>query len=113
MIDADMIAHEQLEICKCEIVEFFGEQILDETVSESFVYDSMNRVSEYNDIFGNVVGYEYNQNGRLKAVILGDDVKYIYDYDKLGRPKAESRLSGDIENKIYYDYDELGIRNKD
>ena len=31
VIDADMIAHEQLEICKCEIVEFFGEQILDET----------------------------------------------------------------------------------
>lgn len=31
VIDADMIAHEQLEICKCEIVEFFGKQILDET----------------------------------------------------------------------------------
>ncbi|OUT16493.1 dephospho-CoA kinase [Campylobacter concisus] len=31
VIDADVIAHEQLEICKCEIVEFFGEQILDET----------------------------------------------------------------------------------
>ena len=31
MIDADSIAHEQLEICKREIVEAFGEQILDET----------------------------------------------------------------------------------
>ena len=31
MIDADSIAHEQLEICKREIVEIFGEQILDET----------------------------------------------------------------------------------
>ncbi|MBE9829791.1 dephospho-CoA kinase [Campylobacter concisus] len=31
VIDADVIAHEQLEICKCEIAEFFGEQILDET----------------------------------------------------------------------------------
>ena len=31
VIDADLIAHEQLEICKCEIVEVFGEQILDET----------------------------------------------------------------------------------
>ncbi len=31
MIDADLIAHEQLEICKCEIVNAFGEQILDET----------------------------------------------------------------------------------
>ena len=31
VIDADLIAHEQLEICKCEIVEAFGEQILDET----------------------------------------------------------------------------------
>lgn len=30
VIDADVIAHEQLEIYKCEIVEFFGEQILDE-----------------------------------------------------------------------------------
>ena len=30
VIDADLIAHEQLEICKCEIVETFGEQILDE-----------------------------------------------------------------------------------
>ncbi len=30
VIDADVIAHEQLEICKCEIVKFFGEQILDE-----------------------------------------------------------------------------------
>ena len=30
VIDADVIAHEQLEICKCEIVEAFGEQILDE-----------------------------------------------------------------------------------
>ncbi|WP_462111219.1 dephospho-CoA kinase [Campylobacter concisus] len=30
VIDADFIAHEQLEICKCGIVEFFGEQILDE-----------------------------------------------------------------------------------
>ena len=30
VIDADVIAHEQLEICKCKIVEFFGEQILDE-----------------------------------------------------------------------------------
>ena len=30
VIDADLIAHEQLEICKCEIVEAFGEQILDE-----------------------------------------------------------------------------------
>ena len=30
MIDADLIAHEQLEICKCEIVKAFGEQILDE-----------------------------------------------------------------------------------
>ena len=31
VIDADLIAHEQLEICKCEIVREFGEQILDET----------------------------------------------------------------------------------
>ena len=31
MIDADLIAHEQLEICKQEIIEAFGEQILDET----------------------------------------------------------------------------------
>ena len=31
VIDADLIAHEQLEICKCEIVKIFGEQILDET----------------------------------------------------------------------------------
>ena len=30
VIDADVIAHEQLEICKGEIVEVFGEQILDE-----------------------------------------------------------------------------------
>ena len=31
VIDADLIAHEQLKICKCEIVNAFGEQILDET----------------------------------------------------------------------------------
>ena len=31
VIDADLIAHEQLEICKQEIIEAFGEQILDET----------------------------------------------------------------------------------
>ena len=31
VIDADLIAHEQLEICKCEIVNAFDEQILDET----------------------------------------------------------------------------------
>ena len=31
VIDADLIAHEQLEICKREIVRVFGEQILDET----------------------------------------------------------------------------------
>ena len=31
VIDADLIAHEQLEICKREIVKAFGEQILDET----------------------------------------------------------------------------------
>ena len=31
VIDADLIAHEQLEICKREIVEIFGERILDET----------------------------------------------------------------------------------
>ena len=30
VIDADVIAHEQLEICKREIVREFGEQILDE-----------------------------------------------------------------------------------
>ena len=30
VIDADLIAHEQLEICKGEIVREFGEQILDE-----------------------------------------------------------------------------------
>lgn len=30
VIDADMIAHEQLEICKGKIVREFGEQILDE-----------------------------------------------------------------------------------
>ena len=30
VIDADLIAHEQLEICKREILEVFGEQILDE-----------------------------------------------------------------------------------
>ena len=30
VIDADVIAHEQLEICKGEIVEVFGEQILNE-----------------------------------------------------------------------------------
>ena len=30
VIDADLIAHEQLEICKCEIVCEFGDQILDE-----------------------------------------------------------------------------------
>ena len=83
-------------------------QTLDENISESFVYDSMNRVLEYTDIFGNVSGYEYNQNGRVKAVNLSDDVKYIYTYDKLGRPTEESRLVGDTENKIYYDYDDLG-----
>ena len=83
-------------------------QTLDENISESFVYDSMNRVLEYTDIFGNVSGYEYNQNGRVKAVNLSDDVKYIYTYDKLGRPTEESQLVGDAENKIYYDYDDLG-----
>ena len=83
-------------------------QTLDENISESFVYDSMNRVLEYTDIFGNVSGYEYNQNGRVKAVNLSDDVKYIYTYDKLGRPTEESRLAGNTENKIYYDYDDLG-----
>ena len=83
-------------------------QTLDENISESFVYDSMNRVLEYTDIFGNISGYEYGQNGRVKAVNLGDDVKYIYTYDKLGRPTEESRLAGDAENKIYYDYDDLG-----
>ena len=31
VIDADLIAHEQLEICKQEIIEASGEQILDET----------------------------------------------------------------------------------
>ncbi|WP_103630051.1 dephospho-CoA kinase [Campylobacter concisus] len=31
VIDADLITHEQLEICKGEIVREFGEQILDET----------------------------------------------------------------------------------
>ena len=30
VIDADLIAHEQLEICKGEIVKVFGEQILDD-----------------------------------------------------------------------------------
>ena len=30
VIDADLIAHEQLEICKREIIKVFGEQILDE-----------------------------------------------------------------------------------
>ncbi|QPH83690.1 dephospho-CoA kinase [Campylobacter concisus] len=30
VIDADVIAHEQLEICKCEIARVFKEQILDE-----------------------------------------------------------------------------------
>lgn len=30
VIDADLIAHEQLEICKREIIREFGEQILDE-----------------------------------------------------------------------------------
>ena len=30
VIDADLIAHEQLEICKGEIIREFGEQILDE-----------------------------------------------------------------------------------
>jgi len=83
-------------------------QTLDENISEGFVYDSMNRVLEYTDIFGNVSGYEYNQNGRVKAVNLSDDVKYIYTYDKLGRPTEGSRLVGDTENKIYYDYDDLG-----
>lgn len=83
-------------------------QTLDENISESFVYDSMNRVLEYTDIFGNISGYEYGQNGRVKAVNLGDDVKYIYNYDKLGRPTEESLLVGNTENKIYYDYDDLG-----
>lgn len=83
-------------------------QTLDENISESFVYDSMNRVLEYTDIFGNISGYEYGQNGRVKAANLGDDVKYIYTYDKLGRPTEESRLAGNTENKIYYDYDDLG-----
>ena len=31
LIDADLIAHEQLEICKGEIVKVFGEQILGES----------------------------------------------------------------------------------
>ena len=29
VIDADIIAHEQLEICKCEIARVFKEQILE------------------------------------------------------------------------------------
>ena len=37
VIDADLIAHEQLEICKREIVEVFGEQILHPKIKEEIL----------------------------------------------------------------------------
>lgn len=83
-------------------------QISDTGVSEAYSYDSMNRISEYCDTLGNITGYEYSRDGKIKSVNLSNDVRYLLEYDEVGRLIRKSRKSCAGENNLSYRYDNFG-----
>ena len=99
-----------------------------EQVTRSWTYDGLNRVVTETDPEGNTTTREYNELGRLAAVVdkRGRRTEYTYDevgsktrttypdgtfetweYDALGRVVAETNRLGKTTR---YDYDELGRR---
>ncbi|HTI72502.1 MAG TPA: RHS repeat-associated core domain-containing protein [Candidatus Limnocylindria bacterium] len=88
-------------------------------------YDELNRVTSYTDEAGNVIGYQYDNNGNLTRLTYPDSkqVNYVYDsnnrlttvtdwasrvtsytYDLAGRVTSVARPNGTTRN-ITYDAD--------
>lgn len=91
-------------------------------------YDELNRVKEYIDASGNLIGYTYDENSNLKTITYpgGKQVLYdynaanqletvtdweeritSYEYDFNGRLTKTTRPDGTVETRDYYDNGKL------
>lgn len=73
--------------------------------TSTYIYDNMDRLTSYTDVFGKTVGYEYDGNGQVSAIIYPDGKRVEYTYDPLERMKT---VEDWLTNVTSYQYDAVG-----
>ena len=77
------------------------------TGTSSFIYDSLNHLKQYTDMFGNIVQYTYDLAGNKKSIIypggIGHTVNYTYDNDNKLTDVADW-----LGHTTHYNYDPDG-----
>jgi len=76
--------------------------------------DALNRVIEYEDTFGNVIGYRYDTVGNLAAITYPDGTEVKYEYDVNNNLVSVTDWE---DRKTVYTYDEnnmvIGVNKPD
>ena len=67
--------------------------------------DSLNRITEYTDSYGNRIAYAYDATGKTAGVTLPGNKKVTYEYDKAQRL---SKVTDWLGNFAIYRYDAAG-----
>ena len=67
--------------------------------------DSLNRITEYTDSYGNRIAYSYGAGGRLSGMTLPGGKKVAYEYDKAQRL---GKVTDWLGNFAVYRYDAAG-----
>ncbi len=69
------------------------------------LYDALGRLTNYTDVFGNQIGYAYNQAGDLEYLTYPDGTQLRYEYNAAGQVAKITDWDGRITT---YSYDSSG-----
>ncbi len=69
------------------------------------LYDALGRLTSYTDIFGNQIGYAYNEAGDLEFLTYPDGTQVRYEYNAAGQVMKITDWDGRITT---YSYDDSG-----
>lgn len=73
-------------------------------LTNSWTYDAYNRVSGYQDVYGNNIQYHYDANGNLTNLVYPGGKNVFYAYDALNRMTNITDWSGRVSS-VAYDLD--------
>ena len=83
------------------------ETVNSQTSSISVVYDAYNRMSSYQDVYGNVIQYRYDSNGNLTNLVYPGGRTVAYYYDRLNRltnvtdwAQRKTAITYDLDSRI-------------
>ncbi|MFC1601373.1 RHS repeat-associated core domain-containing protein [Candidatus Sumerlaeota bacterium] len=79
--------------------------VLNVNGTSTYVYDSLDRMASHTDTFGKTVGYEYDGNNQVAAIIYPDTKRVEYTYDQLRRMQTVTDWQANVTT---YNYDLRG-----